>query len=181
MSTLCTLTANFGCQLLILLVEGQDQSQCRVCVQYVAWKVVLEQSFLVYFGYFLPGSLYLISIKSFTHIGTHDRTMHCSTLSEILSHSVHCVCVNKHTHACTHWYKAWHSQWDHQQMARLLQVYNRNKHCRTRVSCLMKWHQTSPPTVCLTGRNYSAFCSKFLLPSSCMCLDAYILNCIDTN
>jgi hypothetical protein len=44
---------------------------------------------------------FLISIKGFTHIGTHDNTMHCSTFSEILSHSVHCVCVcaNTPTHA----------------------------------------------------------------------------------
>jgi hypothetical protein len=67
----------------------------------VVWKVVLEQSLLVYFGYLLPGSCYkfvfsyLISIKGSKHIGTQDNTMHCSTVSEILSHSVQCVCVHK--------------------------------------------------------------------------------------
>lgn len=120
----------------------------------------------------------LISIKGFTHIGTHDNTVHCSMFSEILSHSVHCVCVYKHTHIETKHdtFSKTTSRWHI-----LLQVYNRNKRQLTRVNCLMKQHQTSPPTVCLTGRNYSAFCSKFLLQSSCMCLDVYILNCIATN
>jgi len=90
------------------------------------------------------------------------------------------VCANTHMHA--------HIDTKHDTVIEttsrwhiLLQVYNRNELCLTRVTCLMKRHQTSPPTFCYTGRNYSAFCSKFLLPSSCMCFNVYILNCVDTN
>jgi len=110
-------------------------------------------------------------------------TTQCTAVCLVRFYLIQCivsVCVNTRTHA--------HIETKHDTFSEttnrwhiLLQVYNRNERCLTRVSCLMKWHQTSPSTICLTGRNYSAFCSKFLLPSSCMCLDVYILNCMDIN
>jgi hypothetical protein len=150
----------------------------------------MEQSFLVYFGYLLPVSFYkcvfssLVSIKGSIHIGT-PNTMHCSIICEIFIpfSAIHAgACALTRARARTHTHTHMHAHIDKKHATGsgttirwhiLLEVYNRNKCCLKRVSCLMKQHQTSAPTLYLTGRNYSALCSKLLSPSVCMCLFGY--------